>query len=45
MKRQLSAQEIINYYIEIGPILEDSVLSGNYKKGNQFTKKSISILN
>lgn len=31
MKRQLSAQEIINYYIEIGPILEDSVLSGNYK--------------
>jgi len=43
MKRQLSAQEIINYYIEIGPILEDSVLSGNYKKGNQFTKKSIDI--
>ena len=43
MQRKLTLQEIIDYYVEIGPIVEKATLMGDYKTTNKYTKPCIKI--
>ncbi len=43
MKKNISPEEIIDKYIEIGTILKETTLSGDYKKGNKERNKIIKL--
>lgn len=43
MKKKLSPQAVIDQYVEIGLILRDTALNGDYKTGNKEIKRIIAL--